>query len=451
MDSPLDYLSSGARALGQGVGAVVGLPFQFLGGMLGQGQSPQPGAWRFPERQRVAMGLIGAPSSAEEAYQRLETFRVMPMQAWSGLAEQFRKRDTERTDFYARPDIQRLAQQPGGLEQILQANPGMTPPTAMAPVDGFTARPPADDLDTAIANIATPGKVPVPVSTMERRMALPPVAPADALKDQDALDALGLRDPRAIRQRTGAGLTPDMQAQDTAAKALAEGAVKDYLDTGDPSHLRKIPGVVDGASADAAPPATPPTGRDERDAEKKRKEAALAEEQKIAGQMSNITAAREQLGQLEDLALGTRDPKTGQRHGSPLREQAFGGTGSLPDILDRGAYIAGQTMKAMSGHQGIDNIDRAKRVLRSTLAKALADQKGNLNIYEQEAIEKALAGSWDTIPSATANLSVIRSLLDAKERAVQGGRVVTTPGRTSSARASTVDDKLNAAFLAPGR
>ena len=71
MASPLDVLGTGARALGEGIGSVAAIPFQFLGGLLGQGQ-PNATGWKHPDRQALALSYIPEALNDEDRAQRME-------------------------------------------------------------------------------------------------------------------------------------------------------------------------------------------------------------------------------------------------------------------------------------------------------------------------------------------------------------------------------------------
>jgi hypothetical protein len=188
MASPLEWLGQGAHALGQGVGQVVGLPFQFLGGMLGQGQ-PQTGGWKHPERQALAYSYVPDALSQEDKAQRMETFRLVPIHNWPSLIKQFQRQDMEASKLYASPEYQALYQD-AGPQAVQQRYPGVPlPPQRQITLKDY---PPLDDLDQAIAKVGGTESVPLPLPIQAKGgPQFPPVAPGDAVKYETSRRQLG--------------------------------------------------------------------------------------------------------------------------------------------------------------------------------------------------------------------------------------------------------------------
>lgn len=231
MASPLEMLGSAARGLGQGVGAVVGLPFQFLGGMLGQPPGNQ-GGWKHPDRQALAMSYIPEALNDADKAQRMETFRLVPINNWPMLIRQFQKADLDAARIHASPEAQELYQA-GGAEAWQQRYPGVPLPTSR-PITIKDYRP-LDELDEAIARVGQTDTVPLPfpIQTPGRPM-FPPAAKTDQFEYEKAATGLDLlrSDPRAARTITGAGLTPEMEGDRAFATTLATRQAQEPFDIG---------------------------------------------------------------------------------------------------------------------------------------------------------------------------------------------------------------------------
>lgn len=229
MASPLEMLGAGANALGQGVGAVVGLPFQFLGGLLGQQPGNQSG-WKHPDRQALAMSYIPEALSDADKAQRMETFRLVPINNWPMLIRQFQKTDLDAAKIHASPEAQELYSM-GGAQLWQQRYPGVPLPTARP----ITVKdyPPLDDLDRAIADAGNLDRLPLPFPIQAQGAPMfPPAAPSDQLAHEKAQRGLGyLRsDERAARTITGAGPTPEMEGDTAYATALGTRQAQEPFD-----------------------------------------------------------------------------------------------------------------------------------------------------------------------------------------------------------------------------
>ena len=282
-----------------------------------------------------------------------------------------------------------------------------------------------DDINNIIDVIETPNGI-----TYKPR-----VRGADEWSYPYVLSSQGLANAKLLPENVQTGIKsgvfevrPDPMNEDTYIVQVAPG-MKDVIDKvagdlGTAALQYKIPVLTTLASVFAGEEMAVSTDELRRESElidyeaKKTIEAQLnaskyTDEER--GRMADINAAKNYLNQYFNLLQGKgKDgkPVLGP-DGLPIYRNLLEEVKSFDGMLDRGGVMAARYKQYLDGDPQLSALMSLRQVLQSKLARALADQKGNLAIYEQQAMLKALMHFTDAGDTATAKYNELIGVLDS--------------------------------------
>lgn len=202
-----DWMNTAGHVAGQ----VAALPFNILGALAGIRPQGEAGAWKFPERQALALQYIPETLAPEEQAKRLETFRQIPLHSWPTLINHFQVEDQKATAMMQTPEYQQILQQ-GGPEALRAF--GMPPPPQVLAAQDAPLSP-----ESQAQGLGAPS-----LPNRTRQAILPPIPPEELVKRFNAQDQLAYRSASGpqgeMDRRTMAGVGQTLEQKLAEKRAL---------------------------------------------------------------------------------------------------------------------------------------------------------------------------------------------------------------------------------------